>query len=72
MLLPMLPNQRFNFTFIDGDKRSTLNLVQGARLKLASDSKLIVNGVLKYLEKMADFLAMDRAPAAAASSGSNR
>lgn len=55
LMLPMLPNHRFDFAFIDGEKRSTLAFVQRAWPKLKSGATLVVDDVLKYREKMQDF-----------------
>jgi predicted O-methyltransferase YrrM len=55
LLLPMLPNQRFDFAFIDGEKHSTLEFVQRAWPKLVSCSKIVIDDVLKYRTKMQDF-----------------
>ncbi len=55
LLLPMLPSQRFDFVFIDGEKHSTLEFVLRVWPKLVYGSKIVVDDVLMYRTKMQDF-----------------
>jgi predicted O-methyltransferase YrrM len=57
-LLPTLADQKFDAVFIDAEKRSTARLFEMAWPLVRQGGWLVVDDVVKFREKMADFYAL--------------